>query len=504
MRNRTAATLVLGLGGAWLFSLGGCGDEEALCGGAASGALATATPGAVVTLGDCAVEGPLRVPAGVTVRGTTGSVITAPAGGAAVVLAGGPSASVLEDVTVRSSGVVAVYAQGDGSATVRGVRVLAEQGVALAATEGVSLQVVSSELRGPVTPANADDPRFLRVVGAAPPPGECQGCDCQPGETREDGLVCDPEGRWAAVTATYGLYLLGVTAELDGLDVGGFASAGAVFVDSDVTWRGGRVAENLGLGLRQSGGTARLEDVEVANTWSGLRGTAPYAVASTDGAELSSVRMALLDNDRYGLLSLGGTGDHEDLVAERNGDAAVWVGASASFSLRGAGTALCDNRFAGFVAVDSTGMRLDDVTVERTQASVRSVGALGRVEIGDGLHLVGSTSAVDVQRVELTENARAGVVVDFGMTDGAGLRFTDVTVAGTGSQLGAVAGVAMSGTLTPLASAVAPAWDQGITREGSTVANDAAQTSPLDALTIDSPGGLPSRMDAVGVILPML
>lgn len=484
MRNAAGVAALLALG-----ILSGCGgdDEGAFCDRpAAQAALDGASPGTTVTLGACAFDGPLRVPAGVSLSGAGAgrTTVRAPAGTYAIAVEGGDAAtpSTVSALTVQVDGAAGLLARG-GAVTVRDVNVSATAGVAFGTDSVLDLVVERVVLEGPVTPDNADSPALLRVVPSPAPAGPCPtaSCACEPGSTHEDGRVCDASGQWATVSAAYGLYLAGNTvARLTGVDVRGFAAFGAVLRDSRVTWEGGTVESTLGVGVRQIGGSAALTDVAVTQTLQGLRGTPAYAIASTANARLESTRLVVSDNARFGLVQLAGSGAHVDLVGERNGDVALWVGDATDLSVAGAATALRDNAFAAVVVVDSSNVSLADAVVSGTRISERPVGAAGVVRVGDGVHLIGALSTVHLSNVHAASNERAGLVVDLGMLASGGLTFTNVEVEATGTQLGAIAGMPdASGRLVPIAPGT---WDTGITRLGDALANDMAARDAIDAV----------------------
>jgi hypothetical protein len=458
-----------------------------------------------VRLGACEIAGPLRVPAGARLEGVAGTVIVAGEGTAGVVLAPGLGADATElaSVEVRVEGLIGVLARGAGSVALEQVRIEVVRGIGVGLSGLTTLSLDSVTIAGPVTAATATSPEYLRVVAAAPPPGECPGgatCECEPGETGGDGRVCDASGAWATVGAAYGLYLDAVAdADLRDVEVSGMAAFGVVSRGGLVRWTGGELAENLGVGLRQIGGEVVLEDVAVRDTLQGVRGEPSYAIATTDAARIESIRLTLVENERFGLLQFESAGSHEDLVAEGNGDAAVWVGASDDFALRGTGTSLADNSFAGLVVAGSRNVRIEDAVIEATRTVERPVGTFGVRQIGDGIHLSDSLVDVALARVILRANGRAGLVADLG-AGSAGIAFTGVTVEGSGSELGAVAGRSDgSGHITPVAMG---GWDDGITRLGATAANDATLPATMDAVGTDRPSEIPG-IGELAVIAPM-
>ncbi len=487
-------------------SLFACGGGGPYCDRAgAEAALMGASPGDTVELGACEIEGPLRVPPGVTLAGTDGTVVVAPIESGAIVALGGSDAAptVVRDLRVRVEGRIGILLRGGGTAEVQRVAVEARRGIALGASELASLELTDVSLEGPVTADDADDPRWLRVLPAPVEPAECPGCECAPGtyDAAED-RVCDAAGRFATWTATHGLVLTRiVTAALSNVDVHGFAEWGALFTESAVDWRGGAVEDTIGVGIRQVGGTLGFADLTVAHTHAGLRGDRPYGVIVSDGGGLYGDRMRVHDNDRYGILVAGARGRITDLVATDNGDAALWIAESTSFGLDGVATRVADNDFAGVVVLASSDVVLAEGAIDRTRTVERPVGAIGLVRVGDGVQIADTRGNVELRDLVLEDNERAGLVLDLGASGVGDAAFARVTVNGTGAQLGAIAGrPSAAGQLTVELPA---GWDTGIVREGATGANDAAFAGTIQIVPEPLPGALPDPGEVLGVVAPM-
>ncbi len=468
---------------------------------AAEAALAAASAGETVELGACEVQGPLHVPPGVTLAGTGGTVVVAPAGSGAIVLLGGEPASTVRGLAVRVEGRIGILARGGGRAAIEDVDVDASRGVAIGATELSELSIARTTLRGPIDETTALDPIYLRVVAGPPVAGACTdpSCECTPGDVRGDE-ACDASGRWATMTATHGVYASGVgSVVLTDVEVIGFAEHGVVLSESDAVWNGGRIDATLGTGLRQVGGTLSASDVTVEHTYAGLRGEAPYAIAVTDEARFDGARLTVSDNDRYGLVLVGSAGTSASMIAERNGDAAVWLGGTDEFALTDGSFA--DNRFATLVITESSNVAIERTRVDRTRAmELAGLRPGGVVRLGDGVHVHASTAGIRLADMTLGDNERAGIVLDLGASGTPDVAFSTVVVDGTGSQLGAIAG-RLSGDWT-LATETPAGWDTGITRGGVVGTNDAAFTGTLDAIDLLAPGiAIPENV--VGVVAPM-
>ncbi len=480
-----------------------CGGSPYCDRAGAEAALMAAAPGDTVELGACEIEGPLRVPPGVTLAGTEGTVVVAPVESGGVVALGGDVATTIRDLHVVVEGRIGILVRGGGAARVSGVTVDARRGIALGASELATLELDDVTLEGPVNAANASDSRWVRVLPAPVEAAECAGCECTPGMLDEAGdRVCDAMGRWATWTATYGLVLTRVaSATLTDVDARGFAAWGALLTASGVTWDGGGVHDTLGIGVRQVGGTLAMTDLVAERTVGGLRGDRPYAIHATDGARVEGTRVTVTDNERYGVLLAGASGRLVDLVATNNGDAALWVAETEDFELSGTGTALTDNDFAGAVFIASSGVRLADGAIEGTREAERPLGAIGLLRVGDGVQIAETRGAFSARDLTFRGNARAGLLVDLGASGTGDVTFENVAVDATGAALGAVAGrPAAAGELT----ADAPSgWDTGITRNPAAATNDVAFTGSISVVPEHLPSPVFDPGEVLGVVAPM-
>lgn len=442
-------------------------------------------------MGRCRIDGAISVPDEVTLLGMANDADEDNgifvAEGAAVTLAPG---AVLANVHIVSSGDTAVLVRGEGERELRDLRVEIVRGAGLA-VRGGTVSVRGSSFAGPVD--DPSDPRFVRVAGfridsACPDDLECV---CTPGEV--DGeMVCDAEGQWATWTAVYGIYAQDSVVTLENVEVSGVAEVGAAFIDSDLTWNGGMIQGVLGVGSLVRGGSADVEGVRVEATAEGLRGLASYGWIATDDAVFDSESLVIADNDRYGFLNAGATGAHVNLVAQNNGDVGVWV-QSDGFSLSGTGTQIEANAFAGIVVAESSGVVLEDATIEGTTTIRRTLGDLfGAQEIGDGVHVSGS-SGIAMRGLSIASNARGGLLVDLGGVS----MFEDVQVDVAAGGFGALAGDRTGGDLTLTTPG---GWDTGITRSAAAMAADADFTGVIDAIGVDAPQ---SFRDRIGIVYPM-
>ncbi len=488
-------------------------------------ALDAARPGDEVRVGSCRIEGGVRVPAGVTLRGVGADSVIAPAEGTGVFLEPGEPAARVADLVVEAGALAGIGSAGGGAcATPRAGSVAIERvevratrgwGIYLSCLEGAQLTEVA--VRGPVGTTNFMSTAFANVLGEPPAAGAtCSSMpsgSCAPGETRETTpldcpgcgallQVCDACERWATLTAIEGLALRNVAdAVLTGVDVSGFARIGVTVVGSTVRWTAGSIEEQIGVGAWVGGSDVDMSAISVSRTlespWRVDPGVGLYAGGASS---LSTTDLVLEANTRYGILQVGSTASHVGLVARDNGDAALWVGGSDSFELRDA--ELAGNAFAGVVLSSCENVVIRDTVVSGTQirrSNVASGTETGQVDAGDGLHLVATTANVEIASTLLDGNARAGIALDLGL--GGGVRFSEVTVRGTGEQLGAVAGNASGTRLTPVSPGDG-GWDDGITREGATALNDSALVGSIDIAAVTAPTELPAPEGARGVTAP--
>jgi hypothetical protein len=480
----------------------GCA-EPGICDGASlTRALAEAAPGDVVAIGSCTVEGTLTIPAGVRLEGVDGSRVRAPESGSAIEVipsqASGSAATTVAGLSIEARGRAGIVARGAGEIAIERVTVLAARGVAVA-VEGTSATIRDLVIEGPIDETTARDPAFARVVGGAPAAAACPSgatCECEIGSV-EGERACDVDGRWSRLTATYGLHARDATLDIEGLDVRGIALFAVVLRGCETVWTGGSVDETLGVGVEVLGGRAELHEVRVEHTRQGLRGVASYAVVAAEGAVLETTSLTIRDSERYGLLHASSIGRHAGMLAERNADAAVWADQSDELAIRD--STIEGSGFAGLVVVDSHDVTITDVAVTGTREVLRPLGIFGTVEIGDGIHLMGTTERVLLERVAVSANARIGLTIDLGATGSSLPVLVDVQASAEGDAYGAIAGRVDVATGRLVAGAPA-GWDTGVARDGAALANDPTLTGPIDAVLDARP---PSAAEILMVVAPM-
>lgn len=469
-------------------ALGGCEAQTCSAGGLAA-ALGAASPGEVVEVGRCRVEGAFVVPAGVTLRGSANETVLASDDPSSVVVELQDGAR-LEALRVEAGGRAGVVVRGD--ATVADVMIDAIHGVGVYVRGGaVTLERLS--IAGPVTASNAADDRWIRVA-PSPSAAGCPSESCECDEGAVDAMserVC-VAGTWTTWAPTIGLYASGATLALEEVSIAGVAEVGLIADDSSLAWSAGSVRDVIGTGVLLRGGDATITGVTIERVVSGLRGVPSYGLIHTGDNDLTTERLSIAGGERFGLLSLEATGAHRDLSVRDHGDVGVWVASSDRFELEGE-SVIADSGFAGVVVSESSGVTLDGATVEGTATVRRSVGTFGVQEIGDGVQLTGSYDAVRLANLTIRGNERAGLLVDAAP----GVMFEAVTVDAAGAAFGALSGGrdVARGVLTVSSPA---GWDSGITRTGAAAANDAAAPAELDLIVTT-----PDAAGALGIIAPM-
>ena len=473
-------------------------DPEVACDAASlRTALAGASPGDEVEL-RCRVEGAFVVPAGVTLTGTgDAAIMLTDANEVALeVMTGDQGDTVVQGLTVESAGRAAIAVRGAGTAVLERAVVRATAGIGVG-TSGATVTIRASAIEGEVTPDTIDESRWLRVIGSAPPDGECPTaeCECRPG-ARDGSRTCDTTGRWATLTATHGLYVRGGTLELVDTTITQHALFAVVLEDASATISGGTIGHGLGVGLEVLGGTVAIDGTEITGVHTGLRGSPSYAALFAEDAAATTTGLRVRGVDGYGLVHAGGTGVHQGLVIEETGDVALWAGGSERIEVRGPGARIADAAFAAVLGVEVGALRLEDVDVVGVRALRRVVGARGAIDVGDGVQLIATVPSLEAVRIVGAE--RAGLVVDL-VSGVDATAFREVSVDASGTALGAIAGTVDVATEALVAGAPA-GWDTGVTRAGAAAANDAAFAGALPAVVAATP---PSAGSVVGAIGPM-
>jgi hypothetical protein len=436
-----------------LLLLSGC---DAACDPAAiQRRLDDAAPGDVVLLEACTIDGELTVPAGVTLRGVEGTRVISD-GRAITIEPGAPT--VVERIAIESTGCAGIVATGAGVVELRDVTVRAQSGVGIAIAEVDQLVMERVTTIGPITSDNAD------TIEPPLPPFSC------------------------SATATHGIVIVGVGgATLNDVSADGFGAFGVLAIRSTTEWSGGGARGNLGAGVEIWDGEASLAELAIESTSDGAGAIEAYGLVAGGGAVLATTDLAVIDGDGFGIFHDGASAVHDALTVTGQGFAGVWMQGLGTVELRGA-SMLSDNTFAGVAGVGADDVTISGAQIERTAESVRLSG-VRTIRAGDGIHLV-DTDAL-VEGVMLRANTRVGALVDLGGGASARAVLSDVTVEASGTALGAIV---QNGT-------IASDWDDGVTRAGDAMANDAAFTGELDVAGAVGPVCFPplDELDTAGI-----
>ncbi len=280
-------------------------------------------------------------------------------------------------------------------------------------------------------------------------------------------------------SATYGVVAVSVmTVEATDLTVGGFAYVGVLSVSSNLTWNDGSVMSNLGTGLLIHGGSAEINNAQLDTALQGTRLIPAYNAVFAGNADVTTNGIQVSSGGGYGILQSEATATHTDIVALDNANAALWVQNSGGFSVTNG--MLANNGMAGVVGLESSGISIAQSDIETTQLMTRIVGTMP-VMVGDGVHLLGSTTDISLDQVGLTDNGRVGVLVDLEGADFSGITLSAVDVTGTGTY----GAIAQDGTIPT-------DWDANVTRDSVLQAADEAFAGTLQTVGIVGPSDMPA------------
>ena len=440
-------------------AVGACGDAPGICSsGELTAALAAAAPGDVVEIGACRVEGRFTVGAGVTLRGVGPESILASAG-TAIELAG--DGATLDALRIEHGGGHGIVAMAAGAIAIRHVAVDGTLGRAAIGIDGPSSVLLQDvTVGGPVT---------REAAGSVP----------------ADATATD--------TLLYGIVLVGVDdARFERVSVSGFGEAGVVSMDSALSWTGGDVGNNLGIGVWVNAGQATLRDLTIHDTLRGFRMTPTYGLIGRAGADVQTMGLTVSGSHAgFGLVQEGGTARHTGLISEHHDYGAVLAQRTTTFELTGA-SEIRDNNFAGMIAVEAGGLTVEDTAVTTTSSMSHVFGDWGSVIVGDGIQLVHPMAGTQLRRVSVDANERAGILLDLAGGDASSVTLTEVSANSAGAGLGCVA---QNGSIVA-------GWDSGLVRSGAALANDPGFTGHLDSVGIIGPSDLPLSTDLAGIIGP--
>jgi hypothetical protein len=437
-----------------------CGDDELVSSSAALvAALDEASAGDTVHIAAGSYTGSFVVPPGVALvgEGTNATELRSAPGGRPVVrLTPGDGTSALAGLRVRvdeGSGIVAV---GDACVELRDLEVYVSRGLGVGLEDLRCAHLARVQVQGSVT---ADNVQSL------------------------------PETISASTAASHGVVALRVRdVQLADVEIEGMAAQAAVFEDSVVRWDRGGVANSHGVGIIAAAGSLDAVGIEIVDMVdSDLLGF-EYGLVSSRSASVQSTDLVVRDLPGTAVLHDGGSATHEGLSIAASQQAGLWVQNAQRVELRGGSapeSVIRDVGLAGIMAVDVEELRVADTRVTNVTRAVRAV-ALGPVEVGDGIQVVGQHPRVSLTRVALEGNARVGYLAEVDDADGLSAEAVTLTVSGDG--LGAILQLA----------GVPQAWT-AIPRSQAAEENDMAFVDrgvPLDVMDgispIDRPATVPS------------
>lgn len=498
-----------------LISAWGCAPSDAPCSiDALQRALDEALPGSVVSFGACELHGSLSVPAGVELRGEGNerSHLVTSAGAALTLLGEGARASQLR---ISSRGLVAVRKLGSGAALIMDVELAVLRGVGLLVREG-ALSASQVAVKGVLSTVDFGDPVYARVIPgpeSATMEIRCGGSsECTPGESRASSCsiaehcaelqICDACGLFATWTATHAI-LVGEGARLDLMDstIAGWAEYGLVALPgASVSLERVIIEEILGIGLFASGAAIDLLEVEVRDISSGLRGSTSAGVVA-DGSMVTARAVQIVDTEGVGFVVSSSRADLRAIEIVRSDEEGLLLFATELSHVRGPDSRFIENRGAGILVGGGSLVHISDLTIEGTRPRPYFIGA-GVVSIGDGLLGANVVPGSTLSRVSLSRNARVQLTLVAPSIDEVPMTFTDVRVDGFDMQRGAVIGPLAADGVLALPEG---AWSAGITRLGTTRANDAARASEAMPIVPDTtPASVRDARERIGIVMPIM
>ncbi len=362
-------------------------------------ALAEASPGDVVSLGDVVLEGSFVVPTGVTLAGAGDTTVIRASGGGALVVLGGDASQpttvqgLRVEVPTSAGAVAAITARDGGFVALSDVDIACEVGL------GVIVSVDDVELTG------------LTIDGAL---------------TDEDASTLSASTVSPDEQPVAGLVVEGGVARLNGVDVSDFAGFGVVLSNTAASWDTGSVAGVLGTGVLVEASDAELVDVVVRDgRTSSVLGSfsLPYGVVAARDSLVTSSGLQVVSNPGIGMLQDGSRSQHLDLRVVGNGDAGVWVQRRADATATEpavlvSGGLLQSNGRVGLGGFDLGGVVLDQTLIADTRPLPGVSGETGAITISDGLQL--RQVDADTQALVLNDSlvfgqGRAGLLADSGV-----------------------------------------------------------------------------------------
>lgn len=419
-------------------SAGAVGCSDPCDTDAISEELGAATGAGTVTLPECTLLGTVTVPPGVTLvgAGDASRIELGASDGPVILQSGGAPAKLANLAVSRRGGGVAIESAGTQSVILEDVDVYVDEGTGIVFDGLVSATLTRVDVLG------------TSICGGA------------------------------NTGSTHGIRMTDVSdAQLEDVTVQRFSVAGVALVDTTLSWNGGDANDNMNVGVYAQSGVVTMDDVELDRTCAAPARPHGYAAYFDGPVTVDTQSLRVRDNEGFGLVHAGAAtsrplASHLALTAEDNDKPAVWAQSADALEISGS---LARNGSGGVVAIDGASVMLHDLEVLETR-TVRLVLETTSVPFGDGIQLVNSAQGATIERVQIDDSGRAGLLIDLaGQTLQATI--TDVFVTVPPATVGARAqnGVAP------------PGWDNGINRTGSNSMTDNDPMNPQDPTGVIGP-----------------
>ena len=398
--------------------------------------LDTASPGDSYSVSSCALVGQISVPPGVTLIGDASGVrsqITLSAHGEALTV--NSLAGLTTNVSgfdVYSEASVATLLMGDGEISLSNMDILSRSGFGLIA-DGLSSLTASN----------------LQFTGLIEDPSAIQ-------------YPINPRDFPAIGVAAFNVHSL----LFDDVNISGFSGFGSVISQVNGTWGNSLIDENLGVGLLLNGGTMNIENTTISNTDNcphiscalnnqvfALAVTSPDNLEAIDpggilGTEtiLYSSGLTLSDNGGIAYFQDGdGTVSVHDggLLIEHNEQVGIWLqdisGSldAPAFQISSDGASLEDNGGVALFAGHSSGISIENTSLNCTQLMPTIVEGRGSIDMGDGMQIVQlggalSLNGVDIASDNAANNARVGLLIDGDLSGLNDVSMNNIQITGDG------------------------------------------------------------------------
>lgn len=410
--------------------------------------LANALPGDIVEAEPGVYDGPFTVPPGVTLTAKepgTVSIVGEDEGFVIKLESYDDPPTELSNIDISSLTDVGIVVGGNQAAKVKDVKVTTASGMAFVGEGLDELTLESVELVG------KRDSRY------------------------DIEYPIDP-----AILPAAGLVLSGVSSlDLKEVDISGFSGFAAILDESQGSWSGGTMQDNVGLGLFQQGGEMLLDDLSIVTTSNCFAlGCAVqnqvYGLAVTGGGILRSSGLSVSDNDGIGMFLHQSASSHEALQAKGNSHAGLWIQDTegqentSALEITGQDNDLSDNAGGGVVLLNTGNLNISNTQIKKTVSLPVSCGETCWFPMGDGIHASKLSGDLSLSSVTLSDNTRVGLLLSEISEGQPEISMENVQITGeTGNGLITQSGIESSED-----------WDVAVSE--TLAANDALVTDPLE------------------------